>query len=444
MATWDGSYPEDLNYLVYADRNATDAAAGNWQCFVGNTAYLRDIPAGGYYPGTRGGRQVYEQSGSTAAFYQVGAQHSNMVPLENNACQEHVRNTLPNVSYANSTRASDDIVPTSYNTPSFSRGDYKPRSRGNRATGKHAPPPPTGDIIQSTVVENSNLHPMANEFVPNNQIKFKKDSRFRRYDNGNATGSGFNAYVQEQRTKSADKLFLSNNRYKNERRYDNRRDVNYRQKKSQDTQILQAPRSSYRDTQRVYNARKYNKFQNGKYYNRKHQSDIEKHAIEETRRSTTEATDSTASNSQENKAVEETVQEDDSFSSTKISRSREETSLHEDNDSENMFSKILEQRNGRSKRFTNASNYYRYNLDNMQSESGARRKTLATTAKYTQRRNNEVPSYKEKKIENWRDRTESNEHTLQGKNPKKKYDIGIFIKFIKEIALLLYKKKFCN
>lgn len=401
MATWDGSYPEDLNYLV-------DAAY--------LSAYL---PAGSYYPGSG--------SGPAATFYQVDAQHpSNMVPLENNAYQERA---LPNDARA----APGDVAAASRNAaPHGPRGGgYKPRqSRGNRAAGKHAAPPPSsaGDVVQSTVVENSNLHPMASEFVPNSQqVKsFRRDSRHRRYDNGNATGtSGFNAYAQEFRPKPADKSSMDN-RYRNERRYDNRRDANYRQKRPQDTQ---APRSGYRDTQRTYNARNYNKFQNGRYYNRKYQLDAEQSAAGEAQTFTAEAADSTTSSSQENKAVTEEMQEDDSVLGTKTGRRREESSTYEDTDSENVSSKILEaQRNGRPKRFANASSYYRYNSDDMQFEPAARRKTVATTARYPQRRN-EMASYREKKVENWRDRMENNERTQapQGKNPKKKYDIGTFI-----------------
>lgn len=408
--------------MVYADRNATDAAAGNWQYFTGSTAYVRDMPTGGYYQGTGSNRQVYEQRRpTTQAFYQIGAQHpSNMVPLENNAYQERV---LPNTSSTDSMRASNDVALTSRNAPPFSRGGYKPRSKGYRMVDKHAPSSPASDVVQSTVVENSKLHPMANEFVPNNQVKFRRDSRFRRYDNGNATGSGFNVCSQEFRPKLVDKS-LSDNRYKSDRRYDNRRDANYRQKKPQDMQAQQAPRSGNRDTQRTYNTRNYNKFQNDRYYNRKHQLNAEQNVAEEAHISTIEATDSATSSSQENKVVFEENQEDDSFSGTKIGR--EET--HKDNDSENMSSKIVEAQRNRSKRFVNSFNYHRYNSDDMQSEPGGRRKTTATTAKYVQRRNNEMTSYKEKKVENWRDRTESNEtaQALQGKNPKKKYDIGIF------------------
>jgi len=266
---------------------------------------------------------------------------------------------------------------------------------------------------------------MANEFVPNNQVKFRKDSRFRRYNNGNATGNGF--YPQEFRPKLVDKS-SSDNRYKSDKRYDNRRDANYRQKKPQDMQAQQAPRSGYRDTQRTYNTRNYNKFQNDRYYNRKHQSGAEQNTAEEAHTSTIQATDSATSNSQENKVFERN-QEDNSFLDTKIGRNREET--HRDNDSENMSLKIVEAQRNRSKRFVNAFNYHRHNSDDIQSEPGGRRKTTATAAKYVQRRNNEMTSYKEnkeKKTENWRARIDSNETTqaLQGKNLKKKYDIGIF------------------
>ncbi|KYN44046.1 Protein shuttle craft [Trachymyrmex septentrionalis] len=418
MATWNGSYSEDLNCLAYDDRNAADvpATAGNWPYFVENNAYLGDVPhvsTGGYYPRARGGRQVYEQSGPTTAYYQDGSQYpSNMVPLKNNAYQERV---LPNTLFEDNAGASNSGVPTSHNAPPFSRGGYRPRSRGNRTAGKYAPLS-AGDVVQSTVVENSNLHPIANEFVPNNQGRFRKDNRFKKYDNGNP--SGFNTFTQEFRPKSAS----SDN--KGERRYDNRRDANYRQKKPQDMQA--SSRFGYRDTPKTYNARNYNKFQNSKYYNRKYQSNVPptgQNATREARTTMTEAIDSAMSSSQENKTFGEDVQEDDSSSSTKIDRSREEMLMHVDNNSENMFSRSQEaSRNGRVKRFASASNY-RYNSNDMQSESGTSRKT--TAAKYIQRRNNEMINYKEKKMANWRDKTESNEtvHASQGKNYKKKYDI---------------------
>ncbi|XP_011871013.1 PREDICTED: protein shuttle craft [Vollenhovia emeryi] len=404
MAAWDGSYPEDLNYLVYADRNAGGAATGDWQYLARNSAYLSDLaPAGGYYPATGGGRHVYERSRPSPAL-QIDAQHpSSMVPLENSAYRDRV---LPDATSA-------DVAATSRNPPPFPRGGYKPsRSRGNRTAGKHA----AADVVQSAVVENSNLHPTASEFVPNSQAGFRRDARFRRYDNGNgnAAGSGFNVGAQEFRPKPADKPSSSDNRYKGERqRYDGRRDAGYRQKRLQDPQVSQPPRSGYRDTQRTYNARGYSKFQNGRYYNRKHQSDVEQNAGE-AYASTTEA-DSATSDGQESRAVAGEIQQDTLFLGIKTGRGREETSTYEDNDSE-MSSKSLEaQRNDRPKRFANASNYHRYNSEDVQSESSAR------WPKYAQRRNNEPTNHRDRKVENWRKRMESNE-APQGKNPRKKYD----------------------
>ncbi|KAL0122646.1 hypothetical protein PUN28_007399 [Cardiocondyla obscurior] len=416
MASWNGSYPEDVNYLMYADQNAADAAAGNWQYFPGTSSYLRDIPASSYYPGTSGSRHVYEQNRSGTTFYQVGAQHSlNMVPLDNNAYQKRV---LPNTSSADSVQPLN-ATPMSCNGSFFTQDNYKPKFKGSQAktAGKNVPSP-AGDVVQSAIVKNSNLHFTANEFVPN-QARFKRDTRFRRYDNSNTTGNGFNVCAQEFKPKSSDKSSASDDRGKNERRYENRRDTNYRQKKPQNTQAAQASRFNYKDTQRTYNTRNYNKFQNGKYYNRKYQSDIEQNTAGESYSSTT---DSTAFNSQENKIIAEEMQENDSFSGAKI-RSGEEAS-HENSNSENTSSKNSEaQRN--DKRFSSTSNYHRHNLDDMHSEPGVRRKTSMTTTKYVPRRNNEMTNNKEKRMKNWRDRTESNEmaHVPQGKNPKKRHDI---------------------
>ncbi|XP_011643154.1 protein shuttle craft [Pogonomyrmex barbatus] len=416
MATWDGSYQEDPNYFVYADGSAANAITGDWPYISGNSR--------NYYPAAEGGQR--EQSGGSAtAFYQ---HPSNMVPLGNNIYEERV---LPGSSSVENTRASNTVHATSRNKPPFSRGGYRLRSRGTRMPGKHTPPgvsssssastsASAGDVfIQSSVVENSNLHPMANEFVPNNQVRFKKNSRFgkRLDEQGNAAGKGFNTYAQEFKPKSTS----MDNRYKGEKRYDNRRDMSYRQRNSQQDMQL---RSGYRGTHRTYNTRNYNKFQNGKYYNKKHQSDVsfmEQNITGEVHSFTVEASDSATTNSQENKIVVEEIQENDSSSDTRISRNKEETLTHDNNDSGNMPLKISEaQRNGRSKRFANTSNNYKYNPDDMQSEPSARYKT---TGRQIQRRNE--TSYKEKKLENWRDRTENNEMTRagQGKNLKKKFDI---------------------
>lgn len=411
MATWDGSFPDDPNY------SARDACAtrDNWMYLDDNSAYLQDVSARCYYPGA-GGRPVYEQDGSADPFYQ---HPSNMVPLEN-TYQEHI---LPSTS---SVPGGSQTSNNSHKAPFF-RDNHKPRSKGNRTISLTTFTTSKGDTIQSSIVQNSNLHATANEFVPNSIRLNKKDRFSKKDDYNNMAGGSFDA--QDFRPRSFHK-YTSDNRYKGERRYDNRRDVNYWQKNPQDAQI--PSRSKYRDTQR--NGRNYNKFQNGKYYNRRYQSDalyVEQYADGKARTPTTELSDSF--DSKENKPSAKGFQENDS--SSDVGKNREGTC--KDNDTEkNTSLQILETQRNKSKQFTdhtNASNYhkynykykhyYKYNSDDVQSESDNKYKTAAT--KYMHKKNNEVTAnHKERNLENWRDKTEDNEIArVQGKNIKKKHKI---------------------
>lgn len=425
MATWDGSFPEDPNYCTYSTRDTED----NWTYFNENSSYLRNVPARGYYPGT-GGQPAYEQNRPANTFYQ---HPSNMVPLEN-TYQGHILPSSSSVASgsqtSNNPRSVTGIASASRNAPF--RDNHKPRSKGNRTINK--PTSSEGDIIQSSIVQNSNLHATANEFVPNS-VRLNKDRFNKKDDYNNAARNNFDA--QDFRARSINKFTSSSdNRYKGEKRFNNRKDMNYRQKNPQDTQV--PPRSKYRDTQN--SGRNYNKFQNSKYYNRRHQSDASFVEQYGTGKACTpiEFNGSFTFDSQENKASARELQQNDS--SSDIGRSREETC--EDNNSEkNASLKVLEtQRNNKSKRFTdhaNASNYYRYNYkykhykynsDDVQSEPGGRHKTAAAT-KYIHKRNNEVTAnHKEKNLENWRDKTEDNEIArIQEKNIKKKHKIGMII-----------------
>lgn len=394
-----------------------------------NSAYLQDVSARCYYPGA-GGRPVYEQDGPADSFYQ---HPSNMVPLEN-TYQEHI---LPSSS---SVAGGSQTSNNSHNAPFF-RDNHKPRSKGNRTISLTTFTTSKGDTIQSSIVQNSNLHATANEFVPNSIRLNKKDRFSKKDDYNNMAGGSFDA--QDFRPRSFNK-YTSDNRYKGERRYDNRRDVNYRQKNPQDAQI--PSRSKYRDTQR--NGRNYNKFQNGKYYNRRYQSDAlfveqyaDKYADGKARTPTTELSDSF--DSQENKPSAKGFQENDS--SSDVGRSREGTC--KDNDSEkNTSLQVLETQRNKSKQFTdhtNASNYnkynykykhyYKYNSNDVQSEPDNKYKTAAT--KYMHKKNNEVTAnHKERNLENWRDKTEDNEIArVQGKNMKKKHKIGKIIQFLSKL-----------
>lgn len=482
MATWDGSYPtetEDSSYFVYSGQNAPGAAAArNWSYYannsVGNPAFLQEVSTGNYYPAEAGNQQMYEQSGAAAFYANILPMPSNMVPLGNAYAQEHILpSTAPmdSAQVPNGLQHSENSVRPSRNVQPFSRGNYNSKSRSNRTINNYMPMVEGHDSIQSTIVENSNLHPTANEFMPND-VKFKRDKFNKKHSPNDAAEGSFSVCTQEFRSTNQSNqstMNASDNRYKGERRYDSRK--NYKQKNLQDMQT--APRSSYKDT-RNYNAKNYNKFQNDKYYNRKRQTDVssvEQYGIGRAHTSTTKSTNLSAFNSQENRSFAEGLQEDNSVPSAKVSTSRGETSMRENSNSENYSSKVdAPQRNAKSKRYNdyaNASNYYRHNWDSTQSEPvvrGARRYTGNTRSEryesnYKGRKNNfniqndprgtscskngkeksnnnkmllkednneAATNYKEKKVENWRDRTENNETLarVQKRNLQKKYETG--------------------
>ncbi|XP_029155363.1 protein shuttle craft [Nylanderia fulva] len=399
MATWDGSFQtEDPTY----------SAENTWTYFDEGSARSYHHPGPG-------------------ALYRINPQHpSNMVSFEN-AYQEHI---LPSSSSSNSYPVNGVVPASSGRNMPFYRDNYKPRSRGNRSK----PISSEGDFVQSSIVQNSNLQATANEFVPNS-VKSSKKDRFNKQENHYDNAVGGNSFDgQDFRPRSINKYTSSmDNRYKGERRYDNRRDVNYRQKNQQDA----PPRSNYRDQRSGNGGRNYNKFQNGKYYNRRHQSDtyMEQY-VGKARTPTNEYGSPFTVDRQENKAFAKELQEADL--SSDVGRNG---GTSENNDSENASLKAHEtQRNGKPKRFNdqaNTSNYYKYNnykykhyykqynSDDVQSEPGGRKiasKSVAVTTKYTHKRNNEVTAnYKEKNLENWRDRAEDNEAArVQGKSLKNK------------------------
>lgn len=477
MATWDGSCPAEVKdqycYMFPVDSVATSAARN----FAGNSTFLQDIPARNY-PAGANGQHVYEQSradGTATTFYQIGANilpvPSNMVPL-GNVYQEHI---LPNATSVNDTQvpnslqhSSNSVRPIRSTPHASNRGSYNPRSKTNGSCNNYAPMS-EGDSIRSSIVKNSNLHPMANEFIPNG-MKYKKD-KFKKDAHNDVAGSNFNA--QDFKSKSAmTSASLSDNKYnKGDKRYNNWRNINHKQKSLQDTQ---APnKSNYKDTRRTYNARNYNK-SCPTYYSKKHgigAFSVEQHAMEKAYSPMTEPTDSFASSSQENRPGDQ-IQKDDCSSSVKVSMNKNGTSMREDNGSDDYsLSKVDVSRNDKAKQINNHMNAptynHKYNPNGTQFElpiaRNIRRYTGSTRSEryennYRGRKsnfniqnsprgstysknngneklddNNEAAVHrKEKKVENWRDRTDNNEPVTRPrkKNLQKKNEIGMIILFI--------------
>ncbi|XP_014472809.1 PREDICTED: protein shuttle craft [Dinoponera quadriceps] len=452
MATWNGSYPaeEESNYFVYSGRNAAPGTTvDTWPYFaggaIGNTpAYLPNLPSGNYYPPASGGQHMYEQNASTsnAGFYtNVLPIPSNMVPL-GNAYQKHI---LPNASPEDGAQAPNA---SSQHSAKGVRRNVSPSSHGNysrrpKISNNYAS---KGDdsVVQSSIVVNSNLHPTASEFVPND-AKLKRE-RFNKRDS-------FNPGVQGHRAKSADVSATPDNRYKGEKRYDNKRSVNYKD--------AQAPsRSGYKDAYRTYSAKNYNKFQNDKYYNRRRQTS-DASSVEQYVSGNPGATEFTGSSVADNlKTSVEGIPEDD-FSG--VNANEERALSHESNDSENASTKGEALR--KPKRFGNYANtfgYHKYNNPDGPDRSElvgriTRRYTGNSRSEryesnYKGRKNHfnvptggrgngyskrsagekllddrdgnseEATSHREKKVENWRDRTDGN-GTVQKKTPQRKYEI---------------------
>lgn len=442
MATWDGSYSEDPNYFAYSDQNAPSVTGGNWPYFATNVTYPQEVSVENY--SRTSGQRVCEQR-STATLHQVGTQQfpltSNMLPLEN-TFQEQI---LPNTTLMDNAQVPNDLQDStsniSQNISPFFHYNYRSRYKTNRVTDKHLQSSKSNSV-HSIVVENSNLHPTASEFVPNN-VKFKKDKfNKKKYQNDTMDRSSYNVDAQNFKSTSFMNSSLPNNRYRNERQhYDSRKGMNYKQKNSQNTQVSSS--SNYRDAHKIYNARNNYKFQNGKYYNKKQQSNAsstEEHAFGKALLSRTESTALSKSNNFE-------IQEDDD-SSIMIGTRREETSTREDSLQNMLLKNDKQQNNNKFNRFTsyaNTSNYHKYNSGNVQFESGVKYKTT----RYTQRRNNEVISHREKKLENWRDKIDNTKAHMQEKHLKKKGEIGM-LQFIKKnlyckhnFKYRLHMKKFC-
>lgn len=438
MATWDGSCPEDPNTFAYSNQNTSGNTANNWSHFANNIACLQNVPTESYYT-RNGNRYPYqEQTGSTVAFW-----HSSNAMSLGHSHQEHL---LPNIASINDAQMSSnnfqhtisDIPSTSLHNVSSSSGNNYNKSKwmNNPMISKHVPAAKSNSVLFN-IVENSTLHPSANEFVPNN-IKPRKEKFTKRNRYNDVVNNTSDAERQNFRSKSFPKnAYLSDNRYKNNYNYNNKfhcstkKDVNYKQKNFQDAQI--PPKSSYKDTHRTHNTRNFNKFQNSRYYNnRKYQSNssfAEQNAFDESFTSTTKFTD--ISNTQDNisRSSNKEIQENNSSLSMKHNINEEKTLMHQNNNSENVLSDVFDIQQNKSKRLpANGSNYYKYNVNNTQTEFSPKRRTAATL-RCTYRRNNEaISNQKETQVDNWRNRTEKDEIAqVQRKNPKKKYENGMYI-----------------
>lgn len=447
MATWDGSCPEDPSTVVrtYSSQNTSGSAADSWPHFANDIACM-NVPAenGHIRNGNRDPYQVYEQTGSTVTFYSS---------MQSNSRQKH---PLPNASTYDGVQvpSNNSMQHSTSDVASSSRNDCNRLKWNNPAISNHVPATEDNSAHLFDMVENSNLHPLASEFVPTS-IKPKKErfNRRNRYNNEDATGNNTTnleyAGGQSFRPKSFPNknAYSSENRYKNNYNYNNRshfsakRDTNYYKQRnpSQDVQTAQPGFGYKQDAHRTYNnARNFGKYQNGRYYNRRYRSNdssFEEQNAFDAQRSAPKHKFADVPDNQDNisrsstsSTIKET-QENNSFSSAKHNEER----TRQNDNSENAPSDVYNTQQNKPKRVTsgyaNGSNYYKYSVDDAQTEFSPKHRTAAIPTRYAYRRNNDATAInqRETKVKNWRNRTETDETAqAQRKTPKKKHENGMF------------------
>ncbi|XP_053994593.1 protein shuttle craft isoform X2 [Hylaeus volcanicus] len=222
MATWDGSYsgPDDQNYYLYSDQNAAGPATGNW-------TFLSDNLSNDYLQTNREfyiqNDSVFEQNCSNT-FYRPNTNFVPNLSSTTNNYQEHSTNAINNSQISNNFEYLSTVVkPEQCFVPSdcwSNNYNFKTtKSKRNFAKGIKE--------TTSNLTHQSNLHATAEEFIPNH---FKPDD-------GNVPCSiiDANSYIKDTKLalRTSDKHSVGDiNKY--ERKYDNKRNGNYRPKEGQD------------------------------------------------------------------------------------------------------------------------------------------------------------------------------------------------------------------
>ena len=265
MATWDGSYsgPEDQNYYMYSDQSVSGPAAGNWPYFPNNVNndYLRS------------NRQFYGQEDAAfdqncpSTFYRASTNVApNLLPASDNY-QEHLTSAAGSSQMPNSA----EYFPTAVNPQrGYAPADYWRNDYDSKATKSRHNFPRRADEGAPGGKRQSSLHAMADEFVPNS-TKVDDGKPEAQYANAPSSIDSTDSHARNTKSfpRSSDK-YSSHDANKYERKYDNKRNANYKPKEGHQDQFHK--RNAYRVSYQQQ-GRGSNKFQGNKYYTSKHYSD---------------------------------------------------------------------------------------------------------------------------------------------------------------------------
>ncbi|CAL7952470.1 unnamed protein product [Xylocopa violacea] len=260
MATWDGSYsgPDDQNYYVYSDQNASESAARNWTFFPSdiNNDYLRSN--GEFYVQNE---RAFEQSNPNAFYHSNANVIPNLLTTTNSYC-ESATNSIDNAQVLSNQGYFPNIVKSEqqYYVPESS---WKHNYDLKQEKTKHNFTRIVGED-KNSVANKSNLHVMAEEFVPNNKVSDDK----REESQDTKTINGANSSIKDSNGDSDKYLFSNANRH--ERKYSNKRNLNYKPKEEQQDRYYK--RNGYKNFYQQQ-GKSSHKFQGNKYFTNKCYSD---------------------------------------------------------------------------------------------------------------------------------------------------------------------------
>lgn len=280
MASWNGSYygSENPNYYSYPDQSNAGSSAQTWNYYLENAGNTVSQNRPNVY--SQNGSGILNQNG-TNVFHQIGINvpsvSSNAVSVATAHCELQVPPIANNVNpqwFFDNNGIQQQLPSFNCKTGNYNRGNKK-----NNVSSKTSFYGRTKNVNPS-LIEFSNLHATAGEFIPNSVKSGQGNiSAVTAINKGDSSSRVEN--VQPQIENSAlesgpSKIFYADNKGRyNERRYDNKRNPDYRQRELQENQYQNG--SSYRNSYKNQNPKSHGKFQNDKYTSNKRYPDNNKY-----------------------------------------------------------------------------------------------------------------------------------------------------------------------
>lgn len=247
MATWDGSChePEDSNYFFYSGQNSAIPNVESWTFYPSNGSNVFFHSTHAPYSQNTSmmlGQSEHIASCQTDANFSSGSLNS--LPL---------RDTCPD--YLNAPGSAQDCQGNSrsQNMPTYY---YQSNRQGKRIknykdNNKYEFPKEVSRN-NCSIVEHSNLHPTASEFVPHG---------IKHYTNQPNTSPQV-SNSEDSKSHLPQETFVSDNGNKYKKKYNTRKNNSYKYKEMSEYNFRQ--RASFQNSYKTQHGRNYRKYQNSK------------------------------------------------------------------------------------------------------------------------------------------------------------------------------------